>query len=176
MFPAKFLANPPPTNALLARFDAWLNLSHLEKATVFVSVRTKAIAILRVSIIILPCLWRPVEKKLTHNHQPYRIQQPDQRQHRQCHPQRRRSIHAQPEEAPIRRIDDPGTRFRGFKHPVRIPRRGVDLVPPPQSDEAAAGDVFQVVEIEGQEEQGEYEDEDARKLIVREYRTKGCCR
>lgn len=45
MFPAKLLANPPPMNALFARFDAWLNLSQRENAIVFVSVNINAIAI-----------------------------------------------------------------------------------------------------------------------------------
>jgi hypothetical protein len=44
---------------------------------------------------------------------------------------------------------------------VRVPGRDVDLIPPAQADEAAAGDVFEVVEIEGEEEKGEYEDKDA---------------
>ena len=42
--PARLLASPPEYIALEAKFDAWLNLSHLEKATVFVTVRTSAIA------------------------------------------------------------------------------------------------------------------------------------
>jgi hypothetical protein len=36
--PARF----PVLNAVPARFDAWLNLSHLEKASVFVMVNTSA--------------------------------------------------------------------------------------------------------------------------------------
>lgn len=47
---------------------------------------------------------------------------------------------------------------------MRISGRGVDFVPPTQADEAAAGDVFEVVEIEGEEEEGEYEDKDAGRL------------
>lgn len=42
-----------------------------------------------------------------------------------------------------------------------IPGSGVDFVPPAQADEAPAGDVFQVVEVGGEEEHGEDEDEDA---------------
>ena len=42
--PAKLFTIPPP-KALLANTDAWLNLSHREKATVFVIVRTRAIAV-----------------------------------------------------------------------------------------------------------------------------------
>jgi len=37
--PARF----PVENAVPARFDAWLNLSHLENASVFVMVNTSAI-------------------------------------------------------------------------------------------------------------------------------------
>ena len=42
--PARLLAIPPEYIALEARFDAWLNLSHREKARVLVIVRTNAIA------------------------------------------------------------------------------------------------------------------------------------
>jgi hypothetical protein len=52
MFPAMDLANPPPLNAEFARFDAWLNLSHLENAIVLVMVRIKAMAIY-INIVIL---------------------------------------------------------------------------------------------------------------------------
>jgi hypothetical protein len=85
---------------------------------------------------------------LTHNNQPDRIQQPDQGQRSQRHPERRRDVHAQPEEALVGRIDDAGPGLRGLEHPVRIARRGVDLVPPAQANQAAAGDVLQIVEIE----------------------------
>ena len=44
---------------------------------------------------------------------------------------------------------------------MRVPGSGVDFVPPAQADEASAGDVFQVVEVGGEEEHGEDEDEDA---------------
>lgn len=37
---------------------------------------------------------------------------------------------------------------------------GVDFVPPAETDEAAAGDVFEVVEVGGEEEDGDDEDED----------------
>lgn len=43
--PATLLANPPPYMALDAIFDAWLNLSQRENASVFVMVRTRAMAI-----------------------------------------------------------------------------------------------------------------------------------
>jgi hypothetical protein len=40
--PARFLASPDPYMAFEAKPLAWLNLSHLEKASVFVMVRTSA--------------------------------------------------------------------------------------------------------------------------------------
>lgn len=42
--PATLLANPPEYIALDAKVEAWLNLSHLENASVFVIVRTSAMA------------------------------------------------------------------------------------------------------------------------------------
>lgn len=50
---------------------------------------------------------------------------------------------------------------------MRVPRRGVDFVPPPQPDEAPPGDVFEVVEISGEEEHGDDEDENATCNPVR---------
>ena len=48
----------------------------------------------------------------------------------------------------------------GLEDPVRLARRRVDFVPPAQADEAAAGDVLEVVEIDGEEQEREDEDED----------------
>lgn len=45
MLLARLVAMLPELKALPAKLDAWLNLSHLEKARVFVIVRTSAIAI-----------------------------------------------------------------------------------------------------------------------------------
>lgn len=41
---ATLLAKPPEDNALPAMLDAWPNLSHLEKASVFVIVKLNATA------------------------------------------------------------------------------------------------------------------------------------
>ena len=124
IFPAKFLANPVPISALFAIFDAWLNLSHLENATVFVIVRINAIAISAYVSIASSTFSSPFHfsraQKLTHNNQPDGIQQPHQRQHRQSHPQRRRNVHAQPEESSIRRIDHARPGLSGFKYPVGV--------------------------------------------------------
>lgn len=42
MFDARFPARLPPENAEPARFEAWLNLSQREKASVFIIVSTSA--------------------------------------------------------------------------------------------------------------------------------------
>ena len=38
---------------------------------------------------------------------------------------------------------------------------GVDFIPPSQTDEAASSDVLEVVEVDGEEDEGEDENEDA---------------
>ncbi len=43
---------------------------------------------------------------------------------------------------------------------MRIAGSGVDFVPPAETHKTSAGDVFQVVEIGGEEEDGDDEDED----------------
>jgi len=43
---------------------------------------------------------------------------------------------------------------------VGVPCCRVDLVPPAEAYEAAASDIFEVVEVGGQEEDGDDEDED----------------
>lgn len=43
---------------------------------------------------------------------------------------------------------------------MRVAGGRVDFVPPAQPDEAAAGDVFEVVEVGGEEEDSDDEDED----------------
>ena len=50
MPPARFLASPPEYMAEEARLEAWENLSQREKATVFVIVRTSAIAAVGVEL------------------------------------------------------------------------------------------------------------------------------
>lgn len=48
--PARF----PVLNAVPARFDAWLNLSHLEKASVFVMVNTSAMTSRKSAFLYTP--------------------------------------------------------------------------------------------------------------------------
>jgi hypothetical protein len=41
---------------------------------------------------------------------------------------------------------------------VRVARRGVHLIPPAQADQPAPGNVFEVVEVGGEQEDGDDED------------------
>ena len=45
---------------------------------------------------------------------------------------------------------------------MAVPRRDVDLVPPAEPHKPTAGDVLEVVEVGGEDEHGEDEDEDER--------------
>jgi len=90
------------------------------------------------------------------NAQPRRTEL-ENRHNGQSHPQRRLHIQRQPKEAAVRLIP---CAFRGLKHPSRIARRGIDFVPPAQANETAPSYVLQVVEIDGEEEDCEDEDED----------------
>lgn len=129
-------------------------------------VRASAIATARVSFP--PPKARHIDRRLTDKRQPV-VFEPDDRQHRQSHPQRRLAVQREPEEAPVGRVHEPPAglvRLRGaLEHPVRFSRNLVDLVPPPQSHETAPGDVLEVVEVRGEGEDGEHEDEDQ---VVRE--------
>ena len=44
---------------------------------------------------------------------------------------------------------------------------GVDFVPPSQANEPTSSDVFEVVEVDGEEDECEYEDEDAVRRAER---------
>jgi len=105
----------------------------------------------------------PIRVQLTNKRQPNKLKFHN-RHHRQRHPQPRLRIQRQPKEPLIRRIHQLPPRLirlrSTFEHPVRFSRGGVDFIPPAQADEAAAGDVFEVVEVEGEGEDGEDEDED----------------
>jgi hypothetical protein len=98
-------------------------------------------------------------KKLTNKRQPNKLQT-RQRHDRQKHPQHRLRIQRNPKEALIRRIDLPHLRIRALKHPSAVPRARIHLVPPAQADEPPPRDVLEVVEVGGQEQDGDYEDED----------------
>lgn len=81
-----------------------------------------------------------------------------QRQHRQRHPQQRLDVVGQPEETAVGGVDGLCAGLAALKDPFRVTRRRVHLVPPAQADEAAPGDVFQVVEVGGEEEDRDDED------------------
>lgn len=69
-------------------------------------------------------------------------------------------VEREPEEAAIGRVDDLGPGLAALEDPFGVARGRVDLVPPPQADEAAACDVLEVVEVGGEEEDGDDEDHD----------------
>jgi hypothetical protein len=96
---------------------------------------------------------------LTNKRQPNKLQA-NQRQHSEQHPQHGLRVQRDPEEALIRRIQLPRLRVRALEHPPPIPCCGVDFVPPPQADESPPGDVLEVVEVHGEEEDGDDEDHD----------------
>ena len=61
---------------------------------------------------------------------------------------------------------------------MAVPRRDVDFVPPAQPHEPPAGDVLQVVEVGGEDEHSENEDEDeggCEEPEAKEVDEKGCC-
>ena len=89
--------------------------------------------------------------------------QPNQRQNRHNHPQQRLDVERKPEEAAVRRVDDLCARLAAFKHPLGVARVGVDFVPPAETDEAAAGDVLEVVEVGCEEENGDDKDHDPER-------------
>lgn len=106
------------------------------------------------------------ERRLTNQAQPNRVQQPHHAHNGQHHPPRRLRIQRQPEKPFIRGVlaRRPGLRAPGpilrFENPMRIAGSGVDFVPPAETHKTSAGDVLQVVEIGGEEEDGDDEDED----------------
>lgn len=86
----------------------------------------------------------------TNKRQPQELQ-PENGNNGHEHPHDGLHVHGHPEEARVRRVDDLCPRLAALKDPPRL-AGGVHLVPPPQADEAAAGDVLCVVEVCGEEE------------------------
>ena len=64
-------------------------------------------------------------------------------------PQHGLRVQGNPEEALVRRVLLPAAFLGALKHPAAVARGGVDLVPPAQADEAAPGNVLEVVEVGG---------------------------
>ena len=100
---------------------------------------------------------------LTNNAQPPPLQ-PHDINHSHSNPQRRLGIQRQPKEPAVRLVLVLLSAFLALENPCAIAGGGIDFVPPAEADETAAGDVFQVVEIDGEEEGGEDEDEDAGRV------------
>lgn len=166
---AIFPASPVVEKAVPAMLDAWLNLSHRENARELVMVKTIAITIIKpvshevsprqVSHVVRPgssCI------KLTHEREPNK-HQPHQRQYRQRNPQQRLDVVCQPKETAIGRVDCLGAGLAALKDPFGVARRWVHLVPPPQANKAPPSDIFEVVEVGGEEKDGNDKDQDAVK-------------
>lgn len=134
-----------------ARFEAWLNLSHLEKARVFIIVRAKAMTVQN-DVSTQSRRGRhahevvDAREPLTNQRQPENIEARN-RQNGHGHPQRWLDIHCQPEEATIGGIDDLCSGLAALKHPFRVSRGGIYFVPPAQPNKAAASNVLEVVEV-----------------------------
>jgi putative component of membrane protein insertase Oxa1/YidC/SpoIIIJ protein YidD len=69
-------------------------------------------------------------------------------------------IQCQPEESPIRSVDLSAIRICRLKHPVPVSRAGIDFVPPTQAHQSPPSNVFQIVEIDGEQDYRDDEDED----------------
>ena len=100
------------------------------------------------------------EEKLTNKRQPHKLETYDG-EDGEGDPEDGLAVDGEPEEAAVGGVDGLCAGLAALKHPLGVARGRVDLVPPAQPDEPAAGDVFQVVEVAGEEEDGDDEDEDA---------------
>lgn len=124
-----------------------------------------------------PPLNQEEEEQLTNKRQPDKLKA-NQRYNREQDPQHRLRIQRDPKEAFICSIDFPLGGIRALKHPSTVARRAVNLVPPPQPDQAPSRDVLEVVEVGGEEEDGYDEDEDevgGEEAEAEEVNEEGCC-
>lgn len=96
-------------------------------------------------------------KKRTDERQPHELKS-HQRQDGQRHPQDGLGVDGEPEEAAVGRVDLARGRVAALEDPAAVARRGVDLVPPAQADQSPPGDVLQVVEVGGEQEDSDDED------------------
>jgi len=168
--PATFLARLPEPNALEAMLEAWLNLSHREKAIVFVTVRTRAITRATVST---PFHHRHATKAQPRSAPPLTNKRQPERRHlseadelyegddAEQDPQRGLGVQRDPEETLVGRVDVPRIRVGRLEHPFCVAGGRVHLIPPAQSHQPSARDVLEVVEVHGEEDHGDDEDQDA---------------
>ena len=98
-------------------------------------------------------------KPHTNQGQPYKAQADDDQQG-QGNPQQRLDVDGKPEEATVGGVDLLGAGLARLEDPVAVARGRVDLVPPPQPDEAAAGDILEVVEVGREQKNRDDEDHD----------------
>ena len=96
---------------------------------------------------------------LTNKRQPNKLQT-NQRNNSKHDPQHRLCIQRQPEEPLICRIDISCLRVRRFKHPSSISGISIGFVPPSQPYQPSTRDVFEVVEVNGKQQDRDDEDED----------------
>lgn len=100
--------------------------------------------------------------KRTDERQPHKGQR-HKRQDGHDDPEHGLQVQGEPEEAAVGGVDHLCAGLAALKHPLRVSRLGVDLVPPPETDEAAARNVLDVVEVGGEEEDGDDEDHDPER-------------
>jgi hypothetical protein len=86
--------------------------------------------------------------------------QSENRNKTQYNPTNRLRIQRQPEEPLIRSIDMSSLWIRRLKHPVAISRGSIDFIPPTQAHQSSPSNVFEIVEIDGQQDYRDNEDED----------------
>jgi hypothetical protein len=129
-----------------------------------------------VSYVIFNAL--PCAHELTNQSQPNKLQ-PNQGENGQHYPQHRLDIKCHPKETFVRSILLPSLWVCRFEDPASIPRGTVDFVPPAQANEASTGDVFEVVEVNGEQEDRDDEDEDEvarEELQAKKVYEKRCCK
>lgn len=177
--PPTFLASDPEYNPLSTRPLAWLNLSHLENARVFVIVRTSAITVPNVSFSCAVCSFLP--PRPTNQWRPLKLQL-DEREDRQSYPHCRLSVQSQPEEPLVRCIHHLSTwliRLGGaLEDPLTVTISCVYFIPPAKPNKPASGDVLEVIEVDSKEQDREDEDEDevADEEQAEEVHEQGACR
>lgn len=93
------------------------------------------------------------------------------------YPAHRLRIQSQPEESLVGSIDLSRIRIRRLKDPVTVTRLSVDFIPPAQTDQSSASNVLEVVEVHGQEDDCDDEDEDVvfAKVEAEEVGQETCC-
>lgn len=75
-------------------------------------------------------------------------------------PAHRLRVQRKPEEAFVRGVDLSSIWVCTLENPVAVAGLGIDFVPPAQADEASSSDVFQVVKVYCQQDDGDNKDED----------------